>query len=97
MSDHILKTWSNAWRAVESGVKSFEYRRDDRGFKVGDVLVLRQWDPAKRQCNLRPLSGSTALSDYIDLRVRVTFILRGLHGVPDGYCVMSIERLDEPA
>lgn len=44
MSIHTLKTWPPFWEAVASGVKTVEIRLDDRGFSVGDVLVLREWD-----------------------------------------------------
>lgn len=40
---HELKTWPGYWAAVASGVKTFEIRREDRGFKVGDVLKLNEY------------------------------------------------------
>ena len=43
---HELKTWPEAWAAVRDGRKRFELRRDDRGFAVGDVLLLKLWRPA---------------------------------------------------
>lgn len=90
MAEHILKTWSNSFDAIASGRKCFEWRKDDRGFEVGDVLVLKRFDP-------KHLYGSYV--DYTDesprntLRVVVTYILRGMFGVPEGYCVMSIAPL----
>lgn len=87
MREHILKTWSNAWDAVKRGDKRFEWRKDDRGFEVGDVLVLKKWNPAKQQFVLKPQSLGV---EYEELRVVVTYILRGLFNVPEGYCVMSI-------
>lgn len=82
---------------MKDGRKRFEYRLDDRGFEVGDVLVLREWDPA---------GGVTKSGDYVwrclaegkfnDLRVRVTYIARGTFGIPQDYCVMSIESLGPP-
>lgn len=32
------------FRAVTDGRKTFELRKDDRGFSVGDHLVLAEWD-----------------------------------------------------
>lgn len=43
---HRLKTWPEYFEAIASGAKTFEVRRDDRGFAVGDMLVLEEWDPS---------------------------------------------------
>ncbi len=87
MAEHILKTWPNAFEAVKNGVKRFEWRLDDRGYEVGDTLVLALFDPADRYA----YCWDGARGSVPKLRVRVTYILRGLFGVPSGYCVMSIE------
>lgn len=44
---HELKTWPEFFDAVKRGEKTFEVRRDDRGFQVGDTLRLVRWQPAK--------------------------------------------------
>jgi hypothetical protein len=79
VAEHELKCWPESFDAVERGEKRFEFRRDDRGYDVGDVLVLRRWDPKT--------------GDYTGrwLRKRVTYVMRGPRfGLPRGYCVMSI-------
>lgn len=42
---HELKVWNHYFDDVESGLKSFESRKNDRPFKVGDTLRLREYDP----------------------------------------------------
>ena len=42
---HTLKTWPEFFDAIVAGEKTFELRRDDRGFNVGDLLQFREWDP----------------------------------------------------
>lgn len=39
-----LKIKPEYFEAVKSGKKTFEVRFDDRGFKVGDIVVLREID-----------------------------------------------------
>lgn len=88
MNTHVLKCWPGAFDAIAEGTKRFEWRWDDRDFSVGDVLVLRWFDP-------NALDGSGSYIDERGLtreqRAVVTYILRDQFGVPPGYCVMSIE------
>ena len=40
---HELKTRPEPFEEIETGRKTFELRENDRGFEVGDLLVLREW------------------------------------------------------
>ncbi len=42
---HHLKTWPEFYQAVEEGRKTFEIRRNDRPYAVGDVLHLGEFEP----------------------------------------------------
>lgn len=42
---HLLKTWPPYFKAVLEGEKTFEIRKNDRDYGVGDELLLREWDP----------------------------------------------------
>lgn len=76
---HALKTWPEYFKDVESGRKPFEYRKDDRGgFKAGDILILQEYDPEKKEY----LEG-------VALR-RVTLVIKDAPGLPKGYCIMGI-------
>jgi len=73
VATHYLKEWPRFFEAVASGDKTFEVRRDDRGFEVGDMLVLREWVlPSKRKSEMYVGAYSGR-----ELRVRVTYVLRG--------------------
>ena len=39
---HELKTETSYYQAVEKGIKKFELRKNDRDFKLGDILTLRE-------------------------------------------------------
>jgi hypothetical protein len=87
---HELKCWPNAFAAIWDGRKTAEFRRDDRGFGIGDVLRLREYEP----------EGFNGAAHYAgrEVRVVVTDIRRpGPFGIPEGYVMMSfrtIERLE---
>lgn len=42
---HELKTLPSYFERIEDGSKTFEIRRNDRGFQAGDTLQLREYDP----------------------------------------------------
>jgi hypothetical protein len=81
-----LKCWPEPFDAIVRQQKCFEFRRDDRGFLVGDVLHLRRWEP-ERSNQIEGYRGGGCLC-------LVTYVLRAPNfGVPEGYCVLSIELL----
>lgn len=41
---HELKITPEYFEAVFMGTKTFEIRKNDRGFKVGDMLILKEWN-----------------------------------------------------
>jgi ParB family chromosome partitioning protein len=73
---HELKIRPEFFSAVRSGDKRFELRKDDRGFKVGDRLVLREWDD-------NGYSGEQVCC-------RIDYILKGYAGLDECYAILSI-------
>lgn len=89
MSTHELKTWPPLWELIATGEKTVEIRKDDRGYQVGDLLLLREYDPLG---GLDPTSGITP--DYTGRSCwrRVTHIMRNWPGLTGGYVAMSLAR-----
>lgn len=46
---HKLKILPQYFDAVVDGTKTFEIRKNDRDFKIGDILFLHEWNPANKQ------------------------------------------------
>lgn len=78
MSEHELKVWPEFYEHVASGVKPFEARKDDRGFRAGDTLRLREWSKA---------GGYTGR----EFKREVTYVLSGEPwGLLPGYVVLGL-------
>lgn len=44
---HELKILPMYFQAVWDGKKTFEVRKNDRGYKLNDILILKEWDGTK--------------------------------------------------
>lgn len=76
---HALKTLPEYFWAVVRGDKTYELRRDDRDFRVGDLIELHEW---------MPRGGYTGRT----YAAEITHILRDAreYGLMDGFCILSI-------
>ena len=82
MRRHELKCDAEPYRAIEEGRKPWEFRRDDRGFMVGDELILKEW-----------IASESRFTGNEQFRA-VGYILRGpSYGIPEGFCVMTLEEV----
>ncbi len=46
---HALKTWPSFYLEIQKGLKTFELRKADRPFKIGDTLLLQEYDNDKKE------------------------------------------------
>ena len=80
MKTHDLKTWPEYFSEIFIGHKTFELRKNDRDFKVGDTLSLMEYIPEPRT-----YTGNT-------LKAKVTYVLEGgRFGLEKGYVIMGIK------
>jgi len=79
---HELKTLAPYWDAVDRGEKTFEVRRDDRGFQKGDVLRLYRTD------DFNAIGWKTGRV----IERRISYILTGgQFGIEPGFVVLALE------
>ena len=74
---HELKTWPEFFQSIADEEKTFEIRRDDRGFRVGDYLLLREW------------THDDGYSGRVRLR-KVCYVLRDFPGLAEGWVCMGL-------
>lgn len=82
---HQIKLGASFFDEVCRGEKSFELRKNDRGYKKGDILEMLEFSDGK-------FTGRT-------VRVLVTYMLDEYTGLEDGYCIMAtrlVNESDEP-
>lgn len=82
MTEHRLKTWPEFFRALLLGTKTYEVRRNDRDFRVGDVLVLAEYDPANGEFSGHEVRRVVTRVDGANLAA--------LGALGPDFCVMSI-------
>lgn len=75
---HELKCWPEYFAPLMQRAKSFEIRKDDRRFMVGDVLFLREWSPVEQR-----YTGPSITRE-------VVYITTFPDGLRDGYVCMGL-------
>lgn len=94
MTEHNLKCWPEHFAPLRDGTKTCELRLDDRGFAVGDTLVLWEWDSElyadARADGCTTEEASAFATTGRTHRVMVTHVLRGGPWLAPGYVAMSV-------
>lgn len=85
-ADHVLKCWPDFFAPLARMDKTFDLRKNDRRFKVGDVLRICEYND-----RIGEFTGKV-------IERRVTHVLDGvgpgaitpLLGLSRGYCILSL-------
>jgi hypothetical protein len=93
MRTHELKTDPDVFQALTEGEKTYEIRRDDRGFQVGDILILRETEYSGEQM----FAGAPLEYTGRHAVRRVTHALRGpQYGLSEGWVILSVNDPEQP-
>lgn len=88
---HELKILPIYFKAVLEDKKLFEVRKNDKDYKVGDTLVLKEYCPAGTN-----ICGDIAEWDFFTgkaIMAEVTYVLKGgKYGLDKDYCVLGIKK-----
>ena len=78
---HYIKLNINFADSVSDGQKCFEIRKNDRGYKKGDLVVFKPVDDAR----------NSVYHPIINKVYEITYVISGW-GLKDGYCVFGIKK-----
>ena len=86
MRTHELKSWPEYFTMVMSDLKLFELRKNDRDFRVGDLVVLEEFRPG--------VGTYTGRQQEIE----ITYIIRdddmvAVDGLTSGYCIFGFKKV----
>ena len=76
---HELKILPKWFEDVQSNKKNFEIRKNDRDFKVGDTLMLKEWHRGK-------FTGR-----FVTREVEYIYQGDGTYGLSDEYCILGLK------
>lgn len=73
---HSIRLAKTYFNDVASGKKSFELRKNDREYKVGDMLEMLEFADGRNTGRI--------------IQAEVVYMLEGYTGLEDGYCILGI-------
>lgn len=85
MKTHELKAINPYFSDVWHGIKNFEVRKNDREFKVGDFLLLREYDPQN-------ISEFQYL--FREILCKITYLFENHDFLKEGYVILGIEVIE---
>jgi len=84
MTEHTIKCWKQYFEDVQDGIKTFDVRKKDRDYKLGDTLVLEEF--------------RGHMGEYTGRRLTKRVVYYAEHddsplgsGIAEGYCIMGLE------
>lgn len=83
---HELKIKPQYYNDIKIGIKTFEIRKNDREFKLGDILILNEYSLSD--------SGAGTYSGRA-ITVRVTYLLNDPEYCKEGYVILGIISVGE--
>lgn len=73
---HDVKLGTTFFDDVKTGRKTFELRKNDRGYKEGDIIVMHEY------------KDGTTTSRTIEKKI--VYMLEDFTGLEDGYCILGL-------
>lgn len=75
---HNIKCWPEPFEEMLAGRKTAEFRLNDRDYKTGDTLLIREWSPVAKEYTHR------------EIMRKITHVLGEGFGIPEGFVMLSL-------
>jgi len=89
---HVLKCWTQYFQAVKAGMKPFEIRLNDRDYRTGDTLVLKEFIPMGEQIGGGQFTGDEIIrniSYMTDWEQKRGYVVIGIPDLREGFTVFE--------
>lgn len=78
ITTHHVKSWPEFYKAIKLGLKTFDLRKNDRGYEPGHFIVFEEFRPGVGE-----FTGQKTTR-------RIVYILREFDGLMPGYCILGL-------
>ena len=85
---HRLKSWPVFFQAIVNGARTHELRRNDRNYKIGDKLVLCEFDLTKSE-----FTGASCELEITSITSAEEPCAVSEEALNRNFCILSIRRL----
>ena len=83
---HRVKCWRAYFADIKAGIKTFDLRRDDRKYKVGDILEICEWNEKDQEYTGEELTRRICYKlDGVGIGAIAPLI-----GLNHGYCILGL-------
>jgi hypothetical protein len=89
-STHHLKSWPQYFGPIKEGRRTHELRRNDRNFKVGDFIVLEEFDPVAQK-----YTGENCEVEITSITSASQPCAISSEALDPAFCILSIRRITE--
>jgi hypothetical protein len=85
---HELKSWPEFFGPIQEGRRTHELRRNDRGFKIGDIVLLREYDRCERE-----FTGRTCKVEVTSITSTEEPCAVSGEALNENFCILSVRRI----
>jgi hypothetical protein len=84
--EHKVKCLRAYFWAIDRGDKTFDVRRDDRGYQKGDKIIFKLWETPSKAYPQGRFDGN-------EIERKITYVLTGgQFGIEPGYVVLGLKK-----